>query len=294
MINDNYIDTLERLDAMRVREEAGICFNYFERGTSCGNIVNGACRKVMVTWVEQVRKALSFGPETVWIAMAYFDRYLCSGRGNSRGVLESECKFQLAAITSFYTAVKIHEPVVLGIDTMIQICRGKYTESDIVSMERDILSALDWKLPCHTPMDFARCILDLLPEYLPSCVSDTLLEDCQKNVHHATTDIYFSCLTPSVLGISCLVSSLADCDILPISEKEAIWSRLSDSCHIDLSTDEVIASKRRLLSRASLCKPSSTPKPTEPRRSNTSASSYGVDGRSTPSPICVKQIARQA
>ena len=79
----------------------------------------------MVKWLQQVQSTLKLNPDTVWIAMSIFDRYLCSGRGGSVRALEDKCKFQLAAITAFYTAVKIHEPVVLGID-MLLVPPGKF------------------------------------------------------------------------------------------------------------------------------------------------------------------------
>ena len=177
-------------------------------------------------------------------------RYLSSGRGNSQEVLKSKCKFQLAAITAFYTVAKIYKPIVLGMDTLVEICHGSYNKSDIVEMEKDILSALDWRVSGHTPMDFARYLLELLPEQVPSYDSDSLLEICQKHVDFAVTDIYFSCCTPSVVGISCLASSLTQSYSLSLSDKEAVWATLLELCHFDLSPKEVIAAQQRLLSHA--------------------------------------------
>eukprot|EP00571_Detonula_confervacea_P014616 CAMPEP_0172309086 /NCGR_PEP_ID=MMETSP1058-20130122/9480_1 /TAXON_ID=83371 /ORGANISM="Detonula confervacea, Strain CCMP 353" /LENGTH=193 /DNA_ID=CAMNT_0013021639 /DNA_START=58 /DNA_END=636 /DNA_ORIENTATION=+ len=193
MINDNHTDILSRLDATRVQEATIKCFNYFKSdAVACSDDINEACRKAMVTWIEQVQKTLSLSPETVWMAMSFFDRYLSSGKGID--VLKSRCKFQLAAITAFYTAVKIYEPVVLGIDMLIQICRGTYTEADIVSMEKEILSALDWRVSCRTAIDFSRDLLELLSdEQVPSYVSDSLIGACQKHLDYAITDINLSC-----------------------------------------------------------------------------------------------------
>mmetsp|Transcript_25020 Transcript_25020/g.45066 ORF Transcript_25020/g.45066 Transcript_25020/m.45066 type:complete len:285 (-) Transcript_25020:50-904(-) len=281
----NHTDILDHLDAMIFQEDTTRCFNYFKMDTSCRN-VNEACRKAMVTWMTHVQNTLSLSPETIWIAMSFFDRYLSSGRGNAEEVLKSKCMFQLAAITAFYTAVKIYEPVVLGIDMLIQICRGMYTKSDIVEMEKNILSALDWRVSSHTPMDFARYLLELLPGQAPSYDSDGLLEMCQKQVDLAVTDIYFSCCTPSVVGISCLASSLTQSYSLSLSEKQALWVTLSRLCHFDLSPKEVIAARQRLLSYVSPYKPNSVSKLATLSQSNTSVSSS--------SPICVMQTARQA
>ena len=180
MIN-NHTDILGHLDAMIDQEETTTrYFNYFKRDAQCD--INEECRKAMVTWVTHVQTTLSLSPETVWIAMSFFDRYLSSGRGNSQEVLKSKCKFQLAAITVFYTAVKIYEPVVLGIDMLIQICRGTYNMNDIVEMKNDILSALDRRVLGHTPMDFVMYLLELLPDQPP-------LKVYQKHVDYAVIDI---------------------------------------------------------------------------------------------------------
>jgi len=292
MINDNQTDILSRLDATRVQEATTICSNYFKNNAvACGDI-DESCRKAMVTWVEQVQKTLKLSPETVWIAMSFFDRYISSDKGTD--VLKTRCKFQLAAITAFYTAVKIYEPIVLGIDMLIEICRGTYTEADIESMEYDILSALNWRVSCHTPMDFARDLLELISdEQVPSHVSDSLLKACQKHLNYAITDINLSCFKPSILGSSCLASSLMESDLLSFSEKQAIWAQLSELCSFELSSKEVVAVQQCLLSHANPCKSSTVSKRGTMSHHSSIVSAYSNDGV-TSSPVCVTQIARQA
>merc|ERR1712151_923450 len=98
----------------------------------------------------------------------------------------SKRKFQLAAITAFYIAVKIYEPVVIGIEMLESICRGTYTESDIVAMENDILISLGWRVSGHMSMDYVRHLLELVPEEFDSeSISDSLLRACQKHMDFA-------------------------------------------------------------------------------------------------------------
>ena len=251
------IDNLDRLDAMRAQEKTIRRFNYLKGDT---NEINEACRKVMVTWTTTAQQSLSLSPDIVWIAMSFVDRYLGSGMGDSQEVLMSSYKFQLAVVTAFYTAIKIYEPVAIGVNVMVQICRGEYHHDEIVEMEKEMLSSLEWRVSVNTPMDFARYLLELLPEHLSSHESDCLLEICQKYVDYAVTDIYFSCCTPSVVGISCLASSLADSNHFSQSAKQALWSRLSDACRFDLFPEEVIAARQQLLLHAPLCEPSTVSK----------------------------------
>ena len=285
MINDKRTDILARLDAMLVQEVTATtrCFNYFKRKS-----VDDSCRKSMVTWLQQVQSTLKLSPDSVWIAMSIFDRYLCSGRGGSARALEDKSKFQLAAITAFYTAVKIHEPVVLGIDMLLVVCRHAYTEDDFASMEMDILSAINWRVSCHTAIDYARTLLELIreEEHLPSSIANGLLGDCEKKMGDAIADIRFLCCKQSELGIYCVAFSLSENKWLSLSEKEAIWVRLSESCDVDLSLMRGAASQQNL-ARASPCKPSTVSKLVISSQQQPSAvfSKYRTVGSS--SPVCI-------
>mmetsp|Transcript_7084 Transcript_7084/g.11523 ORF Transcript_7084/g.11523 Transcript_7084/m.11523 type:complete len:304 (+) Transcript_7084:70-981(+) len=296
--NSHTTDIIERLNAMTVQESTTpSCFNYFNNNINSNNKftlnqdLNETSRKSMVTWITQVQTTLSLSPESVWIGMSFFDRYLSSNKGQSQQVLNNKAKFQLAAITSFYTAVKIYEPVVLGMDILIQICRGTYSEMDITSMENEILNALDWRVSCHTPMEFARHLLELLPEEddIPSCQSEVILEECQKNLDCTIADMYFSSLAPSVVGIGCLASALTKNNTLTLSEKQTIWSRLSskEECKFDLSSKEVIAVIHRL-------DPPTTSHDASSKLTTTSSQSNNHVLSVPSSPVCVTQVARQA
>ncbi|KAL7541266.1 hypothetical protein ACHAXR_012027 [Thalassiosira sp. AJA248-18] len=297
IINDSNIDTLSHLNDMRVQEETMRCSNYFIRTAPTNDDIDESSRKAMVTWIQQVQKTLSLSPETVWIAMSFFDRYLSSGKGKSLSVLKSRCKFQLASITSFYIAVKIYEPVVLGIDLLLQICRGRYAESDILCMEMDILSTLGWRVACHTPMDFVRHMLELLSSDKEVSSSGSLLLEraCQKHLDYAITDIGFSCMKPSVVAISCLASSLTESDALSLTQKQTIWVQLSELCDFDLSSQEVIVAQQCLLSHSSPpCNKSNTVLKLSSQTSPV-VSAYTVDaGSVSSSPVCVIKTARQA
>lgn len=288
MINDNHTtDILSQLDAMRAQETTTRCHDYFSHRKNC---IDESSRKSMVTWIQQVQTTLGLSPETVWIAMSFFDRYLSSGKGNSVNVLKSKCKFQLAAITAYYTAVKIYEPVVLGVDMLIQICRGTYVEADIVAMEQDILSALNWRVSCYTPMDYARSLLELLPE-VPSYVSESLLQSCQTHLNYAVSNMYFSCYTTaSSLGISCLAASVTESNILSFLEKQSVWCQLSENFDFSLTTKEVAAAHQCLLSHSSPCQSSIVLK----QNSLFQQSNIAISKDITSSPICISKAARQA
>lgn len=297
MMNSTIIDDLSHLDVMLAQEATLDFFKHFRSTNACG--INKTWRNAMITWIQQVQKTLLLSPDTVWLAMSFFDRYLRSGKGKSAHVLKDKLEFQLAAVTTFYTAVKIHEPVVLGIDVLVMLCRGIHTEADIIDMEMDILTALEWRVSCPTGMDFARAICDLIrhDDNVSSYISDDILGSCEKHMDNAVADINFWCCKPSVLGISCVVSALAGSEVLTLEESQAIWFRLSKVCKFDLSSTEIAAAQQYLLSQASLCESSIITSHAEKQAMSNSATgvdmSYNVEVGSL-SPISVVQSARTA
>ncbi|KAL7526464.1 hypothetical protein ACHAWF_001781 [Thalassiosira exigua] len=249
-------DAIRRLDDMIDREAAAPqCANYFELQDTSNGEVDEACRAAMTAWLQQIQRTLSLNPETVWIAMSFFDRYLASGRGLSLEVLKSKRNFQLACITAFYATVNMYEPCALTMDEIIQICRGAYAESEIVFVERDMLSALDW-LPTHTPLDFVRALLELLPKGQASPrVEESLVEDCQDHLDQAVADLCSTCSPPSDVGTSCLVSSIAGSQLLTPAEKRSLWIALNE-CYRGLLSKGVKWVTCRLFSDSRPRKPS--------------------------------------
>lgn len=64
--------------------------------------------------------------------MSFLDRYLSVKRVNKK-------TFQLAAMTSLYLAIKITEPSILKISSLIGLSRGFFTSEHIIAMEQSIL-----------------------------------------------------------------------------------------------------------------------------------------------------------
>lgn len=191
----------------------------------------------MVTWIQQVQTTLSLSPDTVFIAMSIFDRYLSSGKGNSTRVLKEQSKFQLAAITAFYTSIKIHEPIVLGLDMLLVLCRNAYSEADFITMELDILTAIEWRVSHHTAMDAARTLLELIlvDGLLSSVEVDRLIKGCESEMSTTIADIHSSGCKPSELGIRCVAIALGKLSKLTAMKKEAICIRMLEAYNVDLS-----------------------------------------------------------
>ena len=170
-------DALERIDVMRSHEEGTTkvrCVNYFTP------VVNATCRRLMIDWSFTVIDAFGLNRETVGMAMSILDRYLSSDKGKSNEARNSTKIFQRSVITSLYIAIKIHEPTVLGVQLLVKLCRGVYTESEIITTELEILSALEWRVYNTASMSIME--YDKLIKYLATRREGTLKAEYGMNI----------------------------------------------------------------------------------------------------------------
>ena len=285
--NDDII--LDRINAMRLQEDDDTSSTIQIKNYVTAE-VDEACRKAMIDWCFTVVDAFNLSRESVAISMSLLDRYLSSNNGKSVDVLQSKQQFQLAAITCFYIAVKIYEPVQLGIAMLLKLCRGYYKQNDIVSMEQDILSALDYRvyISTTTPMEYVRHYLDLLSEW--NDLKDVILENARSHSDNATLDVYFSTCKVSSVGIACLAGALDDESIdLTELEKQVIWSQLSRKLGYDIASNEIRTVEKRLLSKISddCCEPRS-----RISQASLPRTSMNMASEQSSSPVSVMQMAR--
>jgi hypothetical protein len=269
---------LERINTMRTREEnTARCHDYFT------STVDSNCRKLMVSWCFTVVDAFALSRETVGVAMSILDRYLSSGKGKSLDALKCTQAFQRSAITSLFMAIKIHEPTVLGIKLLVKLCRGVYTERDIIATESEILFALNWRVYASntSPMEYVRHIVQLLPEI--ANVADNILENAARRNDVATSDVYFSTCRASSVGVACLAGALDDMSMLSQMDTEALWRELSSMLDWDIASNEIRRVEKRLNAESS-CVESRTPSRASLRR-NTSSKTCGQPS----SPVSVMQ-----
>lgn len=269
-------DVAARIHAMRSQEENAVCRNYLT------TLVDASCRMALVDWCFTVVDSLNLSRETVGISMSILDRYISSGKGKSTEALRDKHRFQLAAITSFYMAVKLHEPVKLDTCMVVQLCRGFYTEGAIIEMELDLLHSLEWRLCVSTltPIEYVRHLMQLVPELMD--VTDTIQENAMKYMDCATADLAFSTFRASAVGIACLAGALNDTDILTPLEKESIWHQLSINLDFDIASNEIRKVKQQLLSK-SICREPVT----QSRPSSSQCICGNLPGEQPSSPVSV-------
>jgi len=251
------------------------CKNYFTSGSETE--IDESCRLAMVQWLTTVASITGFASDTVWISMALFDRF-ASCKKVAGCAIKTKKSFQLAAIVAFYTAAKIYEPVTIGVDTIVKMCRGTYTEKDVESMERDLLHTLEWRVSSPQPIDFVRQILQILPD---SKSANILEQSARAHLSRKVEEVRFSCCKPSIVAVRCLASAITETNVLSSKDIQTFWSQLAETLNLDLESMGIAESRQQLLGKVGPLKPSYS-------RSNTLCVKHPG------SPICVTQVARQA
>jgi len=189
----NYItknDLVDTINAMKKQEKSGYCTEsglYDQSATTTkARTIDAECRRLMVAWLKQLAEFCDFSHCTVAIAINILDRFVAK----EPQILSSHnaaYEFQLAAMASLYTSIKIHETLALDPMTISKLSNGQFSSQEIEEMEARILTKLDWRVNAPTVMAFAEIYLQIL---LPSegktaikelihCQFEHAMEDCQ-------------------------------------------------------------------------------------------------------------------
>lgn len=254
------IDTdslLATIEAMRRQEETGYkAFDYLHQQIpqqlqmpngpqqSGEAPVDEECRFRMTEWCYQIVDFCKFKRETVSVAMSYLDRFLCSRVGPE--VLLDRSKFQLAAMTSLYTAVKIHEPEAMEPGLIASLSRGAYTKEQVEQMELTMLNAIQWRVNPPTAVAFVHQYLDLIPTSLiHQDAREAIIDLAKYQTELAVTDYDFVPVNASSIAFASLLNALESMgmDVCLLMNVE---SGLSQAAKIDLQSTQIRDIRTRL------------------------------------------------
>jgi hypothetical protein len=202
--------TLETLSIMRYQEETSYQKRDFlmsHKDLPGANEIDSGVRAQMVDWVFAVIDFCKFNREIAEISMNFLDRYLQTENGSK--AVRDLLLFQLACVTSLYTAVKLHEPEALDPSTASVLSRGYYKAEQIEEMERDILSALQWRMNPPTALSFVREMLHFIPcDYLDEKQREMVLRLSQMQIEKSIRDYDFITIKTSTIAICSLANAL--------------------------------------------------------------------------------------
>jgi len=185
----------------------------------------------------QVVDFCSFNRETVAIAMSNLDRFLLTPAGLP--VLGDTNAFQLAAMTSLYSAVKIHEPEIMGVDLVSKLSRGQYTPPQIETMEYTMLQALAWRVNTPTALSFVRKFLELLPPgTLEPDIAEAAYDLSKFQSELAVGDYNLVPIQASTVAYASIINSLEGLAVEP-SIIETLAYTIAAALRIDITAQEI-------------------------------------------------------
>ena len=110
--------------------------------------LNPEMRTVAVDWLVLVHhKIFKFNENTLFLAIQIFDRYLSINDLNTE-------KTELLLITSFMLASKYNEIDYVNMQETLQLCQNKFNKEQVIEMEFQILSKLDFEVYAPTMCEY--------------------------------------------------------------------------------------------------------------------------------------------
>jgi Cyclin, N-terminal domain len=238
-------DAISRLQGMRYQEiSAYTIYDYLKSSRTTMYDVDADCRTKMAKWCYQVIDFCKFKRETAQISMSILDRYLSTDEGSI--ALFDLSLFQLACMTALYTAAKIHEPEVMDPKLVSDLSRGLYTISEIEEMERDMLTAVKWRVNPPTSMAFCLEFMNMIPEeIIDDVIRNKVSELTKAQIERAVCDYKFMTVNASTLAFCSFINSLErlvgdECLVSTVAHI------LADALGINSISDEVVSVQQRL------------------------------------------------
>jgi hypothetical protein len=210
-MTSNIDETLATIDVMRRQEETAYTVrDYLSQLPASSTLdcpVDGACRMVMHKWCNEIVQFCHYSRETVEIAMNCLDRFMATKDGYD--ILLDRSQYQLAVMTSLYTAVKIHEHEAMDPKLVSSLSRGAHSAEAVEAMESRMLKAIQWRVNPPTAMSFVRKILDLVPEHLLfESERQTVIELTQFQIELAMDQFEFCMLPASSIAVASLLNAI--------------------------------------------------------------------------------------
>ena len=234
------------LEAMLRQEVAYVGKDYLYQDQLPDSVIKGPLESIendrakMVGWMYQVSDFCRFSRETVSIATSYFDRYL--GQESAAETLSNTDLFQLAAMSCFYTAAKIHEPESFEPWMLSKMSRGLYTPEQVEKMELVILEGVQWRVNPPTALAFVREFLTMLPEsYVSSSLKPAIYDLCKFQTELSVRMYEFVSVKASTIALAALINALESLgmDYASLGFVEAHLARIvkSSGMILDVSGD---------------------------------------------------------
>ena len=111
------------------------------------NEINEKMRSILIDWLIDVHFKFGFTDETLFMTISIIDRYLSISQ-------ITRANFQLLGITALMIACKHEEIDLPKIDDFIYITDNAYVKNEVIKMEEDVLSKLNFEFLYPSPIKF--------------------------------------------------------------------------------------------------------------------------------------------
>jgi len=163
-------------------------------------------RQDMCNWSFQVIDNYHIDREAVFLAFSYADRYVAL----LHSMITSD-EYTLLCMTSLYIAMKVivHTKKKVFLSWFVDMSRGAFTSDEFISMEKQILHTLHWKLHPPTATSFLRLYIDsIMSMGVPFNSSimnhhkDYYVNQCRIYSECSMHDNYLSTIRPSIVSLA--------------------------------------------------------------------------------------------
>jgi Cyclin, N-terminal domain len=239
-------ESVSRMQVMRFQEDSTYSIeDYFKLVPSASmNNIDVECRTKMAMWCYQVNDFCKYNRETTQISLSYLDRFLSTEAGLRARFDRS--RYQLAFMTAIYVAAKVNEPEVIDPMMVSILSRGVYKVNEIEEMEREMLTAIKWRVNPPTSMSFFREFMNILPKEIHDIlILRKVPELVQTQIERAVSKYNFMTVKASTLAFCSFLNAL---DHLVGDEyvMSTVGLFLSELLGIDCNSDEFVQVKLTL------------------------------------------------
>ena len=172
--------------------------------------INESMRAILVDWLIDVHAKFKLLPETLYLTINLIDRFLTKTQGQ-------KSKLQLVGVAALMIATKFEEIYPPTLKDLVYLTDRSYNEREIISMEYQMLTALDFDLQLTSPYRFLERYsklskLDSVELNLTNYILELSLLDSKMNQ-----------FVPSLLAASAIATALT------YQRPEVDWEKIEEA-----------------------------------------------------------------